>query len=61
MPVEDRMGQLRESVVNTQDVRGAIVKARYIEETPVELAKAMSIMGGWMFLWTGALLLLILI
>lgn len=37
------------------------MKARYIEETPVELAKAMSIMGGWMFLWTGALLLLILI
>lgn len=37
------------------------VKPQYINETPGEVAIAMSIMGGWMFLWTSALLLLILL
>jgi hypothetical protein len=44
-----------------QNPRGEVVNAKSINETPVAVAKAMTIMGGWMFLWTGALLLLILV
>jgi hypothetical protein len=55
------MDESKDAVVTNQDDRGTTVKTQYINETPVAVAKAMSIMGGWMFLWTGALLLLILV
>jgi len=55
------MNQTREAVMNSQPSRGGIVQPQSIVETPGEVAKAMSIMGGWMFLWTGALLLLVLV
>jgi hypothetical protein len=57
----EQTDQTREAIMNIQARQGTTVEALSIVETPAEIAKAMSIMGGWMFLWTGALLLLVLV
>jgi len=61
MQHREQMDETREAIMNSQERQGVTMQALSIVETPAEIAKAMSIMGGWMFLWTGALLLLVLV